>query len=53
MPASPVVRLRVCARCRAVRYCSRECQLGHWREHKSECVPVAQQQQQEDEAAST
>ncbi len=28
----------VCARCQAVRYCSRECQRADWRAHKPACV---------------
>jgi hypothetical protein len=28
----------VCARCEAVRYCSRECQRADWRAHKPACV---------------
>jgi hypothetical protein len=27
-----------CARCQAVRYCSVECQRGHWKEHKKVCT---------------
>jgi hypothetical protein len=30
----------VCARCQAVRYCSRECQRADWRAHKPACVVV-------------
>ena len=30
----------VCARCEAVRYCSRECQRADWRAHKLGCVVV-------------
>ena len=28
----------VCARCHAVRYCSRECQRADWRAHKPACA---------------
>jgi hypothetical protein len=28
----------LCARCQAVRYCSRECQRLHWKVHKLECA---------------
>jgi tetratricopeptide (TPR) repeat protein len=28
----------VCARCQAVRYCSRECQRGDWKAHKAACL---------------
>ena len=27
----------LCSRCQKARYCSRPCQTGHWRQHKSEC----------------
>jgi hypothetical protein len=30
----------VCARCQAVRYCSRECQRADWRVHKPACTPA-------------
>lgn len=29
-----------CAKCRAVYYCSRECQAIHWSEHRLVCRPV-------------
>jgi len=38
----------LCARCQKVKYCSRECQKEHWKEHKQFCVPT---KQNEDEAA--
>jgi hypothetical protein len=30
--------LRACARCRAIKYCSRACQVADWRRHKRVCV---------------
>ena len=32
----------VCARCHAVRYCSRECQRADWKAHKPVCLAAAQ-----------
>lgn len=32
------VRLRLCSRCKVVRYCSTECQKQHWPIHKASCV---------------
>jgi len=29
---------RRCTGCYVARYCSKECQLSHWKEHKSECA---------------
>lgn len=29
-----------CGRCQATHYCSRECQVAHWKTHKSTCVAV-------------
>ncbi|XP_018019146.1 SET domain-containing protein SmydA-8 [Hyalella azteca] len=28
-----------CANCRQVYYCRRECQRGHWKDHKNDCKP--------------
>jgi len=40
-PAAP---LRVCASCKQCRYCSRECQVKHWRAgHSKECATLAKQ----------
>jgi hypothetical protein len=30
-----------CGRCKASRYCSRECQIAHWKEHKAICKIVS------------
>ncbi|KAG2431726.1 hypothetical protein HXX76_009222 [Chlamydomonas incerta] len=39
---------KVCARCRAVRYCCGACQLAHWRQggHDRECADLKRQQEQ-------
>ena len=34
-------RLERCAKCQDAYYCSRECQVAHWPEHKSRCKLVA------------
>ena len=33
----PSKDLKKCANCGQVRYCSRECQKKHWKEHKTDC----------------
>jgi ankyrin repeat protein len=35
-----------CARCRKVRYCSRECQVAHYRIHKATCRPPTEDDDQ-------
>ena len=37
-----------CSGCRCVMYCSRECQLGHWRKHKKACRKVSAAAQRKD-----
>mmetsp|Transcript_8624 Transcript_8624/g.12573 ORF Transcript_8624/g.12573 Transcript_8624/m.12573 type:complete len:225 (+) Transcript_8624:198-872(+) len=34
-------RLKVCTRCRAAWYCSKECQEDHWRRHKKCCKMIS------------
>lgn len=34
--------LKICSRCKKVRYCSLEHQKAHWKEHKEECGKCAQ-----------
>ena len=34
-------KLLVCSRCKIVRYCGRDCQVRHWKEHKKECIKLA------------
>ncbi|KAI9016885.1 hypothetical protein DFJ74DRAFT_678687 [Hyaloraphidium curvatum] len=37
-PGAPTFRR--CSRCKAVEYCSKECQRSHWAEHKKVCMPA-------------
>ena len=30
-------KTKYCSRCRCITYCSRECQIAHWTEHKPNC----------------
>jgi len=38
-------KMKLCARCNRVAYCSRECQKAAWRAHKQTCIPVDGYQQ--------
>jgi hypothetical protein len=31
-------KLQLCAGCQSVRYCSKECQQAHWRQHRKDCA---------------
>lgn len=43
-----VIEVKKCSACKAVAYCSRECQVAHWKQggHKTECANLAAQQKQ-------
>lgn len=43
-PKEDNTTLMVCSRCRMAKYCSKECQKGHWSQHKKACSkPVSKQ----------
>lgn len=39
------VKLLKCSRCFSARYCSKDCQVAHWPEHKAVCKKMAKQPQ--------
>ncbi len=42
-----------CTRCKAVTYCSRECQKSHWKDHKSMCGALAGEENSETAVAGS
>jgi hypothetical protein len=34
-------KLSMCSRCKTISYCTRECQVSHWKVHKKECAKRA------------
>lgn len=36
------LRLRLCARCRGIRYCGTDCQRKDWKHHKAECAAMTE-----------
>jgi hypothetical protein len=34
---------KTCLGCHVARYCSRECQAGHWKDHRKACQQLQQQ----------
>ncbi|KAK7033506.1 hypothetical protein VNI00_012727 [Paramarasmius palmivorus] len=41
-PSQDTIKLRICAACSTVKYCSTECQKKHWPAHKEACRTVQQ-----------
>ena len=39
--ATRVTPLKTCAKCKQAQYCSKECQIGHWKCHKRDCKLIA------------
>ncbi|KAI0048594.1 hypothetical protein FA95DRAFT_1022703 [Auriscalpium vulgare] len=37
----PTDQIKQCSRCRTTQYCSKECQIAHWTEHKNVCKSKA------------
>ena len=39
---------KACSGCKVVRYCSRACQVAHWKQHKELCKRLQQEQEVEE-----
>jgi hypothetical protein len=37
---SPVTTIQICSHCHFAKYCSKACQMAHWRTHKSACKRI-------------
>ena len=48
-PSEVTAASKACSGCKVVRYCSRACQVAHWKEHKELCKRLQEQQQQSSE----
>ena len=42
-----------CLGCNAVYYCSRACQVAHWKDHREECRELRSKSESEDQASSS
>lgn len=47
--ADLVKPLKTCGKCKSVWYCTRQCQVEHWKEHKKVCTILAMKRAKEDE----
>jgi ankyrin repeat protein len=41
-------RFKKCSRCLVARFCSRECQMQHWKRHKAVCVKPAKEEEKKE-----
>ncbi|KZP32287.1 ankyrin [Athelia psychrophila] len=39
--AGPDIALKICSKCRSIKYCSTSCQKSHWPTHKHTCNPFS------------
>jgi hypothetical protein len=42
-------RFKKCSRCLVARFCSRECQMQHWKKHKAVCVKPAKEEEKKED----
>lgn len=48
---TPIQKLKLCSRCQGVQYCSKECQVEHWKEeHRKVCKKMAKEREAQEEA---
>jgi len=46
----PISKLQLCGRCQSVQYCSKQCQVDHWKVHKKDCKAMAKERKELEEA---